>query len=480
MTDPKSSPNFTTERSEVIELLSEMSDSDSNHSDKQISQSDSSSSSTSSSSSSEDEDDKKKKTYESSCDSDSSYNSRSRASSKPVTDLHKKYSTLAKCEKKKLFEKPAKLVERKSTPVLMKKEEPVEEPVKNKRGRKKGSTNLPKPPPPSKIKSKPIISSDSEDDDEPPKPVKISERRRGRPPGKKSKVRSASSESEEWTDSSRKSRKKDSEKKSSHSIKKTPSWEKNQPQKPVARVPAALRPPCSVSSSADSDSSDVECRPPSMSTATESPPKLDVEGIKVQDKKKNDTLRKLFITRREEGGAKSGAKSKGGKGGKGGVIIIDNNEAMRNDNERVISPVPVVLPLPKEPEGPKTFKLSVMCKIPLSKLPNLNYLLKSGRSEELRTCAYLANTRQEEKKQKHKHHKHHHKSSPSQSVTGLEKSKVSESPASTAPPTQPLLQQPLSDGYSKSLMDNVNVWRKPPTSVCAVIPEAKVKPLEHK
>ncbi|XP_025407786.1 AF4/FMR2 family member 4-like isoform X5 [Sipha flava] len=483
MTDPKSSPNFAIQRSEVVELLSEMSDSDSNHSDKQKSQSDSSSSSSSSTSSSEDEDDKKKKACESSCDSDSSYSSRSRTSSKPITDLHKKYSTLAKNEKKDLkksFEKSAKSVERKPPPVLIKKDDPVEEPAKKKRGRKKGPTSMPKPPPPSKIKSKPLISSDSEDDDEPHKPVKISEKRRGRPPGKKSKVILASSESEEWTDSSRKNRKKDSEKKSSHSLKKTPSWEKNQPQKPVARVSAALRPTRSISSSVDSDSSDVECRPPPMSTTTESPPKLDVEGIKVQDKKKNDTLRKLFITRREEGGAKSGGKSKGGKGGKGGVIIIDNNEAMRNDNERVISPVPVIPPMPKESECPKTSKSSLICRIPLSKLPTkFQYLLKPARSEELRTCADLANTRQEEKKHKHRHHKHHHKSSPSQSVSGTEKSKSTESPANVAPPTQPLLQQPASDSYTKGMVDSGNIWRKPPLSVCAVIPEAKVKPLEH-
>ncbi|VVC25365.1 Hypothetical protein CINCED_3A023406 [Cinara cedri] len=488
MTDPKSSPGFLqTQRSEVNEISEMSDDSDSNHSDKQKSQSDSSSSSSTSSSSSEDEDDKKKKNSESSCDSDSSCSSRSRASAKPVTDLHQKYSTLAKYEKKdikKSFEKPAKPTEKKqSTPVIPKKEEPVDEPLKKRRGRKKGSTNTPKPPPPSKIKSKPLISSDSEDDEEPAPKPKINEKRRGRPPGKKTaKVISASSESEEWTDSSRKSRKKDSEKKSSshHSVKKTPSWEKNPPQKPVARVSAALRPPRSVSSSVDSDSSDVECRPPPISTATESPPKLDVEGIKVQDKKKNDTLRKLFRTRREEG-VKIGGKSKGGKGGKGGVIIIDNNEAMRNDNERVISPVPVIPPMAKEPEGPKSLSMmSIPCSIPLSKLPNLNYLLKSVRSKELRTCADLANTRQtEEKKPKHRHHKHHHKGSPAQSVSGSEKSKANnESQANTVPPTQPLLQQPSSDGYTKGMMDNVNVWRKP-TSVCAVIPEAKVKPLEH-
>lgn len=59
-----------------------------------------------------------------------------------------------------------------------------------------------------------------------------------------------------------------------------------------------------------------------LAKSQESPPKLDVECIAVQDKKKSDTLRKLF-SRREEGGGKTGGKGKGGKG-KCGVIVMES------------------------------------------------------------------------------------------------------------------------------------------------------------
>lgn len=74
-----------------------------------------------------------------------------------------------------------------------------------------------------------------------------------------------------------------------------------------------------------------------VTKAEESPPKLDVEGIAVQDKKKSDTLRKLF-SRREEGGGKGGGKGKGGKG-KGGVIVMES-ETERKMLERSMSPAP--------------------------------------------------------------------------------------------------------------------------------------------
>lgn len=61
-----------------------------------------------------------------------------------------------------------------------------------------------------------------------------------------------------------------------------------------------------------------------VTKAEESPPKLDVEGIAVQDKKKSDTLRKLF-SRPQEGGGKNGGKGNGGKG-KFGVIVVESEE----------------------------------------------------------------------------------------------------------------------------------------------------------
>ncbi|XP_025207514.1 AF4/FMR2 family member 1-like [Melanaphis sacchari] len=427
MTDPKSSPNFPTQPSEVDKQLSKMPDSNSKHSDKQKSKPNSSSSS---SLSSKDKDNKKKRPRDRSCESNLSYNTRSHTSSKQVSIIFKRNSAIMNSKKKDLKKssvKPVKSVEKKSTPVIIKKEESVKDPIVKKRGRKKGSKKIAKPIPLSKIKSKPLISSDTEDD-EPPKPVQISEKRRSPPPdSKNSKVITTSSKSEKRTDSDCKSRIKDTENNFSYLVKKTPFWEKTQKQKPVARVRAVLRPTRSNSSSADSDFSDVEFSPPPISTVTESPPKIDVEGTKVYDKNKNDTLRKLFITRRKAGGAKSGEISKGVKGG---VIVVYKNKAMPNDNERVISPTPVIPQMPEDSKSQKTLKPSVICKIPLSKLPpKLNCFLK-----------------------------HNQKNSPSQTTPGSEKSKSNESPANTNPSTQPL-QQPSSDGYSKDMTDSTNVWR---------------------
>lgn len=74
-----------------------------------------------------------------------------------------------------------------------------------------------------------------------------------------------------------------------------------------------------------------------VTKAEESPPKLDVEGIAVQDKKKSDTLRKLFSG---VGGGKGGGKGKGGKG-KGGVIVMES-ETERKMLERSMSPAPTL------------------------------------------------------------------------------------------------------------------------------------------
>nr|CAD7460307.1 unnamed protein product [Timema tahoe] len=134
----------------------------------------------------------------------------------------------------------------------------------------------------------------------------------------------------------------------------------NSPIKPLAR----LKPhPPNPESSSDSENekslprriSEIEVsplrKPPSAPKVEESPPKLDMEGDNVQDKKKNDTLRKLFsvsLKREQEGGkggkggvygGKGGAY--GGKGGKGkgkggsktpGVIVVDS------ESVRTLSP----------------------------------------------------------------------------------------------------------------------------------------------
>lgn len=376
--------------------------------------------------------------------------------SKPFIDLHKKYSALAESEKNytdKLFVQPAKF-ERKLIPELMKKEETVEELVANKSNQKKGLKKPFRPPLLLKIKSKPSISSNTRDDDEPP--VKVIKKRRGRPPSKKSKE-TACSKIEECTDSILESEIIDSEKKSTCSVRKTLSRKKNLPQNPHVKF-SALCSPCPISS-------DVDCSPPHISKVSESPPKLDLEGIKVQDKNKIDTLRKLF-----------GTRSKGSRWGKGKITIINNTKAMLNDKKPIISSESDISLKPNEPDGRKTSKLSIMCKIPLTMLPpKLKYLLQSERSEEPRPLTDLAHTKQVKKKQKHAHHKYHHKVSPSQIASGSDQSKSNKSPANTDPPTQLLFQQLSSDDYSNRNLDNVGVWQKP-TSVDAGIPEAKIKP----
>lgn len=79
-----------------------------------------------------------------------------------------------------------------------------------------------------------------------------------------------------------------------------------------------------------------------VTKAEESPPKLDVEGIAVQDKKKSDTLRKLFKQRLDEGGGKGGGKGKGGKG-KCGVIVMES-ETERKMLRRSTSPASAATP----------------------------------------------------------------------------------------------------------------------------------------
>lgn len=150
-----------------------------------------------------------------------------------------------------------------------------------------------------------------------------------------------------------------------------------------------------VRHNSDSDRSQSGQRAPSVATSNkvESPPKLDTEDKAIQDKKKNDTLRKLFsntVKREQEGGkggAKGGAKGGGKVGAKGGAkggpaygakgggkgvgakgkggskgpgVIIVGSESDRTfptvdegimspiPSPRLASPVPVVEILPKE------------------------------------------------------------------------------------------------------------------------------------
>ncbi|KAF4523375.1 hypothetical protein B566_EDAN005532 [Ephemera danica] len=147
-----------------------------------------------------------------------------------------------------------------------------------------------------------------------------------------------------------------------------------------------------------------------------SPPKLDTDGKAVQDKKKNDTLLKLFKRNQPQDGGKGG---KGGaKGGKGkGVPAIKvecRSERSLAEDERLLamSPhSPLLSPLSSydtvtrrevvPPPAPVTSARSpsplrsrspvrIMCRIPLSRLQNI-----PKKSAEIRTRTELANTRQD-------------------------------------------------------------------------------------
>lgn len=153
---------------------------------------------------------------------------------------------------------------------------------------------------------------------------------------------------------------------------------------------AAVVPTSSDSdSSATNDSSSLNSRPkkhssrPSRSSSSEvdvkrehssdsEPPSGKIEGPakvsgdhkSIQDKKKNDTLRKLFFTpkRDSEGGKGGKGGAKGGKGGKGGkgkggvnVIIMDGGDYERSSSpvedetmptNRTSATVPLLSPLP--------------------------------------------------------------------------------------------------------------------------------------
>ncbi|XP_075234470.1 AF4/FMR2 family member lilliputian isoform X2 [Lycorma delicatula] len=162
----------------------------------------------------------------------------------------------------------------------------------------------------------------------------------------------------------------------------------------------------------------------------ESPPKLDVEGNSKQDKKKSDTLRRLFsvLKRDNEGGGKGGKGKGGGKcGGKGGsktpgvlVVECDSERTSPYESPRVPPipsptnfphpPSPPPLPIPSPAQQPSCNKtLNIMCRIDLSRLDLSqldNLMLKKRSSEEVRTRTELPDTRQDDKKdrrsEKHK------------------------------------------------------------------------------
>lgn len=116
----------------------------------------------------------------------------------------------------------------------------------------------------------------------------------------------------------------------------------------------------------------------------------------MQDKKKSDTLRKLFST--SKGGGKGGGK--GGKGGKGGGkcgIYVEEYTSSINTPTGGDSPYKrpssrtssnVMLPPLTYANGMP----SLMCKIDLNKLPN-SYVSQLSKGQELRQRTELSDTR---------------------------------------------------------------------------------------
>lgn len=185
------------------------------------------------------------------------------------------------------------------------------------------------------------------------------------------------------------------------------------PIKPASRampMPAIFRRSPSRDSSCDSKA-DSDTSPPSVNhKVEESPPKLGDEGI-AKDKKKNDTLRKLFTM----GGGKGKGKGGGGKGGgkgKGGVIVdyMDSDDRVKPPSDRETSPPNERIPAPcdikiEEPRSPPLIynpagQPIMRCSIKLAKIDLAKlHLLNKSKSEDIRRRTELADTRQKEAKE---------------------------------------------------------------------------------
>ncbi|XP_014487530.1 PREDICTED: AF4/FMR2 family member 4-like isoform X2 [Dinoponera quadriceps] len=158
----------------------------------------------------------------------------------------------------------------------------------------------------------------------------------------------------------------------------------------VARVPPRPRAPLTRATSVDNSDSD-----------NGHAPKLQEEDAgNVQDKKKSDTLRKLFSS--SKGGGKGGGK--GGKGGKGGgkcgIYVEEYTSSM---NTPTGGDSPYKRPSSRTSSGsaahsfpPLTYGVNgvprLICKIDLNKLPH-NCVSQLSRGQELRQRTELPDTR---------------------------------------------------------------------------------------
>lgn len=159
----------------------------------------------------------------------------------------------------------------------------------------------------------------------------------------------------------------------------------------------SLLSPMSSARSSDSEPPTVPAVKPAA-TIDESPPKLDVEGNVVQDKKKTDTLRRLFSV-----GGKGGKGGKGGgKGGKGkgvpGIVVECEDKSSAATPPKIETKEVASFPIleKKKQQRKRSAELAerprIVCRIPLSRI---NYPFKKPSSEEIRTKTEMANTRQD-------------------------------------------------------------------------------------
>lgn len=101
---------------------------------------------------------------------------------------------------------------------------------------------------------------------------------------------------------------------------------------------------------------------PGSGEKEESPPKLDPDGQSIQDKKKSDTLRKLFSKREGEAGL---GKGKGGKGGGKGGGKVAPPASDGEPSNTIIPPLEITMVHETTLRYPA---ISLICSIELSRV----------------------------------------------------------------------------------------------------------------
>ncbi|XP_051162031.1 AF4/FMR2 family member 4-like isoform X3 [Leptopilina boulardi] len=172
----------------------------------------------------------------------------------------------------------------------------------------------------------------------------------------------------------------------------------------VARVPPRPRAPLTRTTSPDNSDSDNS---PASGKLQEE------DGGNVQDKKKSDTLRKLFSS--AKGGGKGGGK--GGKGGKGGGkcgIYVEEYTSANTPTggespcKRLTSQSSTTIPIP--PISFVNGLPSVLCRLDLSRISHIPQI---SRGKELRQRTELPDTRPSSRQNSSSIHNHNHQRSSS-------------------------------------------------------------------